>query len=294
MRGEVDDAVAHYPAGQQRVGGDGKVEIADLIGRDPVFPAGAGNLRLQFRVPPDVEGVDDDADGARVGYGAARSRAWPRVEIRARSAAYIGCSGSSTRRTPFSAANGTRSARRSATRRRAATHVLFARGPVRRPPGTAPGAESRCLEDGRPVVGQRRCLALPSAAVRNPPRQSEDTRRPASLDQPGGLVQPGVGDQVPPGADRGDPARTPRRPPRPGSISWWWRVFRDSREKGSAIAHPPTPLNSTGNRTSGTRPGPGSLEQSGLVGQLEGLRQMRPPSGRNAARPPSGSPAVAR
>ena len=53
-------AVAHHPAGQQRVRRERRDPLADLVARDPA--GGAGDLLLDLGFPPDVEGVDHDPD----------------------------------------------------------------------------------------------------------------------------------------------------------------------------------------------------------------------------------------
>ena len=53
--------VAHHAAGQQGVRRDRQVEVADLVGRQAGPPGRLGRSVLQRRVPPDMEGVHDDA-----------------------------------------------------------------------------------------------------------------------------------------------------------------------------------------------------------------------------------------
>src|SRR5699024_1336563 len=126
------------------------------------------------------------------GKSAARSRHCSRVESTARSAAKIGCSGSSTSRTPCSAANGASSPTRSATRCRAATRSRSPLG-VGGPPGPlAAGSPPTTITSSLvPRVAASVIAALlsasasacpvGSAAVRNPPRHSEETRSPEAL-----------------------------------------------------------------------------------------------------------------
>ena len=69
---EFDDAVAHHGAAHEdageRHGPVGDVEAGDAA-------AGAFDLRVDFRVPPDVEGVDDDAGGGS--WRVRRPYRWP-------------------------------------------------------------------------------------------------------------------------------------------------------------------------------------------------------------------------
>ncbi len=88
---QVDDAVAHHAAVEQQSRGRHQ-PVADVVREDAARRAGARDLSAQLRVPPDVIGVDGDADV--VAQLSQRSSAWPSVFTQARSAAYIGCSGS--------------------------------------------------------------------------------------------------------------------------------------------------------------------------------------------------------
>ena len=96
MRAQVDDAVAHHAAVEQQVARRHQ-PVADVIGEDAL--AGARDLRGQVRVPPDVIDVDRDADAVAELVAEIVAPA-PSVFTQARSAAYIGCSGSIASGTP--------------------------------------------------------------------------------------------------------------------------------------------------------------------------------------------------
>ncbi len=156
--------------------------------------------------------------------GAARSRAWPRVEIRARSAAYIGCSGSSTSRTPFS--DGERNQVREAVGDAlAGSHdVLLPRRQAADHQEQFPGVQRHGFEDGGAVVGERGGLPLGVGRGQEAAAAQRGDPEAGVLDQLGGLVQAGFLNAVPPRADRRECRRgRSRRRPRRGSISWWWR-----------------------------------------------------------------------
>ena len=178
-------AVAHHAAAEQHVGGE-RQSASRTPGRRRSGSPARAICAIDVGVPPDVEGVDDDAD-RRGGSGSARSSAWPSVESTARSAQYIGCSGSRASRTPCVAGVrgelgervGDPLARAGRSRespvRQAADHQ-HQRG----------RAERRGLLDRAPVVVQRAPRVV--GAVRKPPRHSEDTRSPASRDELAALL----------------------------------------------------------------------------------------------------------
>ena len=115
------------------------------------------------------------------GNASATSSACPSVDSTARSAQYIGCSGSSARRTPRSPAYGASSASASATRCRAPAR---SREPGGRPPTTSTRQAARSAAASsiaRRLSARAAARPAASAAVRNPPRHSDDTRSPASV-----------------------------------------------------------------------------------------------------------------
>ena len=188
MRREVDDAVAHHAAGQQGVRGDRQVEVAHLVGRDPVFAAGPLDLS-QLRVPPDVEGVDRHArplapDTGRRGPGPGPG--WRSPPGRRRT------SGAAAR-----APAARRSRRRTGRGRRAGRPPAGGRPPrPSRRPGRPPTTRnsSRVPSAAASMMAARLSASAAagrpaSAAVRNPPRHSDGDPQAGVLDQFGGLLQ---------------------------------------------------------------------------------------------------------
>ena len=122
--------------------------------------AGAGDLREDVRVPPDVIDVDRDAEPARaVADRAGRRCRAPGASVftQARSAAYIGCSGSMASGTPAASAWSSSAAIASST---------CARAPAMSFDGAEPGREN-C---GRPPTTSTRHGA-PSAAASSTARR---------------------------------------------------------------------------------------------------------------------------
>ena len=168
-----------------------------------IRPPGAGDLRGQLRIPPDVVGVDDHADRRR---GTARPGPAPRPGGTSthRSAQNIGCSGSMPSRTPGRCATGTSSPIPSAIMRRASADPGCP-APARRRPGPARRRQRRRLVDGRAVVGQGRGRASGSACVKKPPRHRLDTASPAARTAAAARGQAELGDTVTPQPDRREP-----------------------------------------------------------------------------------------
>ena len=262
--------VAHHAAGQQRVGRQRRDPVADLVAGDPC--PGPRDLVGDARVPPDVERVHDDADLARPGTARrcrAPAPAWrsPRGRRR-RSGAWARCRGV----TPARAAYGTSAADGLGRPVAGAAQVAVA---VRQPAGhqhQRRRPERRGLLDApRRLLASAASIAVGSAAVKKPPRHSDETRRPASVTSRGGLVQADLGDGSRQTPDRGQPgvdaAWTASGSDQVAVVRW----LSDSRaSRGSRVRHRATPA-----RRQSRSPQPRAAASSGsasrprLVGQLE-------------------------
>ena len=274
-------AVAHHPAGEQGVGRQRGDPVADLVRRDPV--SGAGDLLQHARVPPHVEGVDDDPDlGGRELLGD--------VQRLTEGGDHTAVGGVDrvhrldAEPDPALSGVGTRSAAIASTARaRAPGKVAVAVGQAARHQHRVAAPSAAASSMARRFSSCASLRALSSEAVKKPPRQSVDTRRPASASQRrrGRRARPRRPARARPRSSRARRRRI-RRSPRAASRSAVVRWFSDSRaRRGSSGAGVATRcgnpegtsligprLRPGATAASGRKPGPGP-EQAGLVGELE-------------------------
>ncbi len=165
IRGDVDDAVAHHAAVEQQVGGRHQ-PVADVEGEQALARAGALDLALELRVPPDV--VDVDGHAERRALAASSSHR----SLRLRQRVHAGAVGGVHRVQRLDRERHAAGARVLEQLADAVAHLLARAGEVlramrparpsagRRPPapGTAPRRPR--LVDRAPVVVERRAPAL--------------------------------------------------------------------------------------------------------------------------------------
>ena len=280
---EVDVAVAGDAAREQRVGGDRRHPVADLVTRRSA-PRGPRARAAPATPDPTRDGRCRRRRRPRsASNGAARSSACSSVETTARSETYIGCSGSIASTTPAAA--------RGAPARRARRRPVSAR---RRDRGIRPAALPRRarasaiaelggLLDCPSVVVDRRCGGRrPRGIVKNPPRHRLETRSPASRTSAAARAMPYscTGSRQSPIA--GMPASAVRRT----AVSSAAVLDRRLVEREPREAHPRIPFRpSRACQRDAASSGRSSARAS--MREPHDLAQVREAARRRAARPPS-------
>ena len=199
---EVDDAVAHHAAIEQQVARRHQ-PVADVVREDACLPRRPG--RSAASAPDPTRHGRRRSPRRRPRRAASQmSSACFSVFTQARSAAYIGCSGSIASGTPLARACGRIAAMPSATMSRARRDVAASPAAGRRPP--APGNRRRALRPRRWRAGCRRSpLARPLGVGR---------RKHAAAAEPGDAQAVGAARCAPPRRGRSSrPGRATARSP---------------------------------------------------------------------------------
>ena len=208
-RGEVDVPVAHHPPREQGVGRERGDPVADLVARDPTAPACPADLVVELRVPPDVEGVDDDADG-RGGELLGDVERLPQRRDHAPVGGVDRVHRLDRQHDPGGGGVVDERADGVAGAGPGTGEVPVARQPARdehqhgRRPGSARRAERRGLLDGPAVLGERGPAARVVGRGEEPAAAQRRHPQPGVGDHAGGGGEPGFGHRLPPQPDARD------------------------------------------------------------------------------------------